>query len=576
MNIISLEINDILSIEKASIQFNETGLVLVEGWNHDDGRANGAGKTAIFNALSFALYDKVPRKITASEILRRDAKSGSVKASLKIGDVTYTVERLRPKGARFYKDGVKQDWTQSEWEDKIRLSYTQFLTAMYCAQGGTGRFIGLSDSDKKDFLLQLLNLDEFSSCKKEADDHVKRFSSENDVLTAQLEATQSKIAAYSESLMDEQELLRSISVLQAEISSHDQKIAALQQIPKPDMAKYSKLEQDISSKQTTFTQAKTRRSMLHEQYRKLNAKIKPFSESSSCYACGSAVDTTNAKKAHEMEVNSIRDKMLILKAQIDECDQLLSKEQSVQEVARKLREKKLAESAEYDSAIDQTRDLQFHRRTKQNKLESITVKLHSNKELLNKINTLTQLSKNIANIVDSNKRNVELYKTLSALYAPTGAQAYILDSLVEMFNEAVRDHIYLMWPSATYTLNSYRENAKGDVMARFSESLTMNGKDVSIGSLSGGELRALSLCADFAIIDILEKNFGMRLNPIVLDEPFNDLDPVGREIVISLLSKLAQSRQIFVIDHDSEAKTLFSKVIKVEKRAGISQVSIDL
>ena len=84
MNILSVEINNILSIENATLDFSDSGLVLVEGWNHDASRANGAGKTAIFNAITFALYDKLPRKVTASEILRRGAKTGSVRVRVRI------------------------------------------------------------------------------------------------------------------------------------------------------------------------------------------------------------------------------------------------------------------------------------------------------------------------------------------------------------------------------------------------------------------------------------------------------------------------------------------------------------
>ena len=68
MKIHSLEIHNILSIEQAAVTFGDSGLVLVEGFDYDSGRANGAGKSAIFNALSFALYDKVPRRVTKSEI----------------------------------------------------------------------------------------------------------------------------------------------------------------------------------------------------------------------------------------------------------------------------------------------------------------------------------------------------------------------------------------------------------------------------------------------------------------------------------------------------------------------------
>ena len=100
----------------------------------------------------------------------------------------------------------------------------------------------------------------------------------------------------------------------------------------------------------------------------------------------------------------------------------------------------------------------------------------------------------------------------------------------------------------------------------------INGKSTSIGSLSGGELRALSLATDFAIVDVLSSKFSLDLNPIILDEPFNGLDSAGKEMVIELLETISNEKEIWVVDHASEAKSLFNRTIRVEKRNGISKI----
>src|SRR5574343_158401 len=141
MRVLSTEIQDILSIENARMSFDDTGLVLVEGWNHDTQRANGAGKTALFNCLAFALYDKLPRKITASEVLRRGCKTGFVKARVLCGEDVWTVIRTRPKGVKFIKNGVEQDITQEIFESFLRLSYEQFLLTIYTPQANSGKLI---------------------------------------------------------------------------------------------------------------------------------------------------------------------------------------------------------------------------------------------------------------------------------------------------------------------------------------------------------------------------------------------------------------------------------------------------
>jgi DNA repair exonuclease SbcCD ATPase subunit len=62
------------------------------------------------------------------------------------------------------------------------------------------------------------------------------------------------------------------------------------------------------------------------------------------------------------------------------------------------------------------------------------------------------------------------------------------------------------------------------------------------------------------------------INPVILDEPFDGLDSLGRELIIDILTKISHTRQIWVVDHASEAKSLFNQVVKVEKRNGISNI----
>src|SRR5690606_21362491 len=136
-----------------------------------------------------------------------------------------------------------------------------------------------------------------------------------------------------------------------------------------------------------------------------------------------------------------------------------------------------------------------------------TLKLENNSELLNKIKVLSKAHTELLSQKGALEHKIELYKSVSAMYSPTGAQAYILDSVVDSFNREVLGYVNLLWSNVSYELRSYKESNKGETTAKFSEILTMNGKNVSIGSLSGGEYRALSLCVDFALIRVMEQHF---------------------------------------------------------------------
>ena len=579
MQILSIEIFDILSIQNASLTFEESGLVLVEGWNFDTQRANGAGKTAIFNCLSFALYDKLPRKVTASEIVRRGCKSGSVSVKVLCGEDIWTVCRSRPKGVKFLKNDLEQEITQAEFESNIRLNYSQFLLTMYTPQANSGhleRFINSPDSEKKSFLLQLLNLENFSECKQIADEKIKDLVSKVDQINTKINTNKSKIDAYEESLVDCLSTQVDVDKINDSLLVLEKQLIEYSAVSKPDLSKYSKVEDDLKNKQSAIIQAKTKRSIYHDSYRELSLELSDYDPDCRCNECGSSLDSEQARIAHQDYQDQVKLKISNMKKQIDNCDSIIDKETSIIDLSKKLKDKKNKESADYQEASLRSLEIGSLIKSHKNKIDSLKLKIKSNQDLQNKIDSLNTVIENLSLDLSNNKANLDIYKTLSAIYSPTGAQAYILDSIVDSFNETVPRYIDLLSPNMSYVLNSYKENSKGDLIAKFSETLVMNGEEVSVGSLSGGEQKGLSLCIDFSLIEILENQFGMSLNPIILDEPFDGLDISGREIVLDLLESLAKKRQILIIDHSSEIKVSFTKTISVSLRNKISSVNCDL
>ena len=576
MRLVSIEIENILSIEKASLNFNNNGLLLVEGWNHDTGRANGAGKTAIFDATCFALFDKVPRKITATEILRRGSKSGFACAVVVCGQDTWTVRRSRPKGVEFFRNGTAANITQKEFESHLRITYEQFVLTMYTAQsaaGGTDRFLLKSDTDKKKFLLRLLDLEKFSTAKKLADIKITSITKDINSLISKIQNDKSKIDVYRESIVDEESLTDSIKILQSSVESLSAECKTLSDVPRPNLSKYSKLEEDLNAKRSSIVESRAKRGMLHDRYRALEANVEQ-QESDICSECGSTLSTPESIEKHKRLHSKIVAELAATKLQIDDADKVISKEKEITIQWQKLKDKKAKESEDYQQASSRLIELKSLLRSKEMELKAVNLKFKENAEALAKIASLSEAVSLSEIELKAKQSDLTIYETVANIYSPTGAQAYILDSIVDMFNDTIGEFIDVVWPNASYQIHSQKENSDGEMVAKFSETLMMGKDEVSVGSLSGGEFKALSLCVDFTLLDILSKQFGIDLNPIILDEPFDGLDDVGKTIVINLLAKIAQQRQIIVIDHSSEAKSMFSDVIKVSKRNGVSSISL--
>jgi DNA repair exonuclease SbcCD ATPase subunit len=86
-------------------------------------------------------------------------------------------------------------------------------------------------------------------------------------------------------------------------------------------------------------------------------------------------------------------------------------------------------------------------------------------------------------------------------------------------------------------------------------SITYNGK--SYESLSGGERQKLDIIIQFSLRDMLCAYTGFHTNIIVLDEIFDNLDELGSNMVIELISKhLSDIDGIFIISHHAKELNL--------------------
>ena len=91
---------------------------------------------------------------------------------------------------------------------------------------------------------------------------------------------------------------------------------------------------------------------------------------------------------------------------------------------------------------------------------------------------------------------------------------------------------------------------------------------------SGGEKQKVDLIVQFAIRDMLCQFLDFSSSIIVLDEIFDNLDSVGCEKVINLISrKLSDIQSIFIITHHSDLQIPEDSTITVTKQQdGVSLV----
>ena len=101
--------------------------------------------------------------------------------------------------------------------------------------------------------------------------------------------------------------------------------------------------------------------------------------------------------------------------------------------------------------------------------------------------------------------------------------------------------------------------------------IAYSGKDYE--NLSGGERQKVDLIIQFSIRDMLTNHLNFSSNILVLDEIFDNLDQIGCEKVIDLISEMQDIKNIFIVTHRKDLSIPSDKELTVVKaNTGISEL----
>lgn len=108
--------------------------------------------------------------------------------------------------------------------------------------------------------------------------------------------------------------------------------------------------------------------------------------------------------------------------------------------------------------------------------------------------------------------------------------------------------------------------------------ITLDGKEVTYTSLSGGEKRRIDCALCFGLSKYITLKYqlgsGGILGLLILDEVFSYLDQTGEDALAILLAEEGKDKAVFVIDHMFGLKAYADDVWTVKKASGISTLEI--
>lgn len=151
---------------------------------------NGSGKSALLDAITWALWGKTPRSSSSRDLVHLEAEEMNVELEFQAGQHIYKVKRVYRKFKSPHEQVFLMHWDErrgeflpitegglEETNEKIkkiiRMDYDTFVNSAFLVQGKAGEFTSKPPSERKEVLGKILNLDQYDLLEEKARDKRK-------------------------------------------------------------------------------------------------------------------------------------------------------------------------------------------------------------------------------------------------------------------------------------------------------------------------------------------------------------------------------------------------------------------
>lgn len=533
-----------------TLTFDEnTGLYLVVG-------ENGAGKSTISDVITYGLYGKLDGK-KLKDIPNRINGNAWVKITFISNGEEYSVERgIDPSLFNLYVGGTLYDKAGSRsvqdylTDDIIQIPNYVFNNTISLSINDFKSFLKMSPADKKSIIDKIFGfyvINEMRDLLKEESKSIKenmsRLNGEIDGLTRTLSRTQDELQSLSEKIKEDSK--DKIEDLEDKIT----KFSSLLEIHKQKVNKFNELESEISNQVKSAYRALT---TAKESKRTVEQKIRLY-ENDKCPTC-----TTDLSGAFHQ---SLKDD---LNKQLKDFDDSIK---SCQE--------------NYDEASEKETSTKREKSSITEKGNKIMVNINSTKEELKKLKSASAVQglDSLKRISEDTRENIQEFsqerakeekksewiKKIEDILGEKGVKQLALRTILPSLNGNIAELMGSLHLPYTVTFDE-----------DFNASVVHMGEEISISTLSTGEMKKVDFAVLLSVIKLMKIRFS-SINLLFLDEIFSSVDPDGVYTILNTLRKICDDLglNVFVINHAPMPTEIFDYKMEIQKRNNFSDLLIE-
>jgi DNA repair exonuclease SbcCD ATPase subunit len=535
--------------------------------------ANGAGKSTILDALTFALFGKPFRKINKPQLLNSiNMGDCVVNLNFNIGRNKYEVTRgikpavfeVKQNGVALNQDASVNDQQKNFEQTILKMNYKSFTQIVVLGSSTFVPFMRLPLAARRDIIEDILDIQIFSSMNVNLKDKIRNINDELKDHEYKLSLVKEKIDMQKQFMLDiekknkediqekesrKEQFLTEALGYETEILDNDKEIdtktsavSDTQKI-KATIAKVETLKNKISTKQNSYTKEKSF-----------------FEENDSCPTCGQGIE----EHFKYEKVSLLSDKLAEVEKAMSDLGQQLSNLQSqentfillideINQLNSKNRQLKNDINSLHRRIEDLDRDIRKLRDTDVNQREQFSI-----------LKSLDNQAKENQKVISETKEEKDCLTTATQLLKDSGIKTRIIKKYLPTMNKLINDYLDKMEFSASFMLDeSFTEVIKSRYRDEF-----------SYESFSEGEKARIDIALLLTWRSIAKLKNSVDTNLLILDEIFDgSLDQSGNSDLGWILKTFDDKTNVFVISHRDNMADKFDRCLRFEKHKNFSYVT---
>ena len=535
--------------------------------------ANGAGKSTILDALTFALFGKPFRKINKPQLLNSINQGECVvNLNFNIGRNKYEVTRgikpavfeVKQNGVALNQDASVVDQQKNFEQTILKMNYKSFTQIVVLGSSTFVPFMRLPLAARRDIIEDILDIQIFSSMNVNLKDKIRNINDELKDHEYKLSLVKEKIDMQKQFMLDiekknkediqekesrKEQLLTEALGYETEILNNDKEID-----------EKSSAISDTQKIKTTISKVETLKNKISTKHNSYTKEKSFFEENDSCPTCGQGIH----EHFKQEKVSLLSDKLIEVEKAMSDLGQQLSDLQSqentfillideINQLNSKNRQLKNDINSLHRRIEDLDRDIGKLRDTDVNQREQFSI-----------LKSLDNQSKEIQKVISETKEEKDCLTTATQLLKDSGIKTRIIKKYLPTMNKLINEYLDKMEFSASFMLDE-----------SFSEVIKSRYRDeFSYESFSEGEKARIDIALLLTWRSIAKLKNSVDTNLLILDEIFDgSLDQSGNSDLGWILKTFDDKTNVFVISHRDNMADKFDRCLRFEKHKNFSYVT---